>query len=68
MTINEIYTAINWLFENRRNKLLQWAINTFGCDSLIHIQLTTARFADAAREIAEYDLCVQLELVELMYN
>lgn len=68
MTVNEIYTAIDWLFENRRNKLLQWAIDTFGEYSIVHIYLKNAHFPEAAREIAEYDLCVQLELVELMYN
>lgn len=68
MTINEIYTAINWLFENRRNKLTQWVVDTFGCDSVAANRLSNVRFADLAREIAEYDLCIQLELVELMYN
>lgn len=68
MTVNEIYTAINWMFENRRNKLHQWVIDTFGWDSIAFNHLQRLQVADLAREISEYDLCIQLELVELMYN
>lgn len=67
MNVNEIKIAIEWLFENRRYKLIQWVVDNFGSDCFIETQIKKLNMATAAREIAEYDLTVQLALVELMY-
>ena len=67
MNANEIKVAIEWLFENRRYKLIQWIVDTFGSDSIIETYVKKLNMNAAAREIAEYDLSIHLELVELMY-
>ena len=67
MNANEIKVAIEWLFENRRYKLIQWVVDTFGSDSIIEVRIKKLDMCAAAREIAEYDLSIQLALVELMY-
>lgn len=67
MNANEIKIAIEWLFENRRYKLIQWVVDNFGSDCIIETRIKKLDFCAAAREIAEYDLSIHLALVELMY-
>ena len=67
MNVNEIKVAIVWMYENRRNKLMQWIVDNFGSEGFIHDCVRKGNFNKAAYEISEYDLSVQLALVELMY-
>ena len=67
MNVNEIKVAIVWLYENRRYKLMQWITDNFGFQSFIYNCVSKGNFNKAAYEISEYDLTVQLALVELMY-
>lgn len=67
MNVNQIKIAIVWMYENRRGKLMQWVSDNFGFQSLIGQCISIGNFTRAAYEIYEYDLSIQLELVELMY-
>lgn len=61
MTATEIYEAVKWLRENKIAKFHTWLANNFSGS------MDRWSSESLARELATYDLWVQLELVELMY-
>lgn len=71
MTYNEMKQAIEWLVENERCKLLTYLSKNFNGMDWIKANLVTANRAEAisklAYELTQYDLIVQLEVVEMMY-
>lgn len=71
MTMSEMKQAIEWLADNRLCRLRTYLSNNFvGLDWEVS-NLITADKNDAINsivdEMLEYDLSVQLEIVELMY-
>lgn len=62
MTPIELYEAITWLRQNRLAKFHTWLANNFSGS------MDRWSSESLSREMAEYDLSTQLEMVELMYN
>ena len=69
LKFEEIKVAVDWLIENESYKLLQWTVDNFGGMFCYMAHLVETRNVDKfVKELMEYGLDVQIELVELMYN
>ena len=61
LTPIELYQAVEWLMNNRSARFRTWWANNFSG------QMDRWSWGNIARAIAEYDLDMQLEMIELMY-
>lgn len=61
LTPIELYQAVEWLMNNRSARFRIWLANNFNG------QMDRWSWGNIARAIAEYDLDIQLEMIELMY-
>lgn len=61
LTPIELYQAVEWLMNNRSARFRTWLANNFSG------QMDRWSWGNIARAIAEYDLNMQLEMIELMY-
>jgi hypothetical protein len=61
LTPIELYQAVEWLMDNRSARFCTWLANNFSG------QMDRWSWGNIARAIAEYDLDIQLEMIELMY-
>ena len=61
LTPIKLYQAVEWLMNNRSARFRTWLTNNFSG------QMDRWSWGNIAIAIAEYDLDIQLEMIELMY-